>query len=380
MHRLMTTTAVALGATLALAGCFLRPGSGGAPAAGTAVDDNVSKLLADAAAAQEQDDSAKLNVAITAIAAVGEPAIPRLSTALSDPDENVRMSAVQALARIKTPAVIDPLIGVLNDDSPQVRTEAVRALGERRAQRAVQSMLEHARNDDTESVRYDCLTSLGQIGDPAALPLLLDGTHDEDRYVRMWSMAALCDMHGAHAAELAPVLVRDPEVYVRRQVLISCAQALDTPRGRAALIDLALTDDVVTGSLARRNLATYREQGPEAEALTAQMREAGRAALKKSPQSLNAALLLGDLRDAAAVNGLIAALRNTNFLVRALAAHDLGEIGDRRAVPALIKALGDPQAQVASMAYGALRRFAQDGDPRAKAAAERAEKKTTTRR
>jgi len=363
-------------AAACLVGCHLRAvKSPTANSQDEALNGTVAKLLTTAAAAQEEGDPGKLEAALTALSGLGEEAIPPLAAAHSDPDGNVRLSAVQALARIKTPAVVAPLLAALKDDSSQVRTETVRALGELRVRSAVQPLLEQFRTDDTPSVRYDCLTSLGQIGDPAARPLLLDGTHDHDRYVRMWSMTALCDMHDMQAADLAPVLARDPEVYVRRQVLIGCEQALDTPRGHAALIELALADDLVTSSLARRNLNNYRQQGPAGEGLTEQMRGAGRAALKKSPHSVNAALLLGELRDAAAVQALIAALRNPNYLVRGLAAQNLGEIGEPRAVPALIKTLDDPQAQVAALAYVALQRFSRDGNARAKAATEIFEKK-----
>jgi len=359
----------------ALGGCALRAGNGRPTQSSTEVIANVHKLLLAAAAAQDKDDSGKLEAALAELGELGETAIPPLSTALSDPDENIRLSAVQALAKINTPGVVDPLLTALKDDSPQVRGEAVRTLGERHVQRAVQPLLQLCQTDDTPSVRYDCLTSLGQIGDPAARPLLLDGTHDDDRYVRMWSMTALCDMRDAQAADLAPVLARDREVYVRRQVLVGCEQALDTPHGHAVLIEIALTDDLATSSLAQRNLGNYRQQGPGSEALTEEIRRAGRASLKKSPRSVNAALLLGEIGDSAAVDALIAALQSTNFVVRGLAAQDLGNIGDRRAVPALIKALSDPQPQVVAFAYVALRRFAQDGDARAKTAVETLEKK-----
>jgi HEAT repeat protein len=355
-----------------LTGCHLR--SVRPPAQSTAspnaeVSAAVSKLLKSVAAAGE-DSPDKTDAALAAIVALGEPAIPVLSAARSDPDENVRLVAVQALATFNTPNVVDPLLAALKDENAQVRTEAVRALGNLREQRAVQPLLEQSQQDDTASVRYDCLTSLGQIGDPVASPLLLTGTHDDDPYVRMWSMTALCDMHHEQAPELALTLVRDANVYVRRQVLVGCKQALDTPRGRQALIDLALADDFQTALMARQALANYRQKGSESEELTEHMRRAGRSSLHNPAQAVNAALLLGDLRDPAAVDGLMGALHDANYFVRALAARQLGDIGERRAVPAVIKALSDPQDLVVAAGYIALQRFAEGGDAQAQEALE----------
>jgi HEAT repeat protein len=378
---------VALGLALGIcAGCHLRSGSGPSPSPpqlaappSAELTVAVSKLLHSAAAAEE-DDPNKAEGALAAIAALGEPAIPVLTGALADADENVRLAAVQALAKFGTPSVVGPLLSALKDGSSEVRTVAVQALGRLRDRRALQPLLQLAQNDDTNSVRYDSLTALGQIGDPAAVPLLLAGTRDADPYVRMWSMTALCDMHDERAPDLALTLAHDANVYVRRRVLIGCGPALDTPRGHQVLIEFALSpDDLHTSLLARQDLARYRQGRPGAEELTEQMRRAGRRALKNRSQALSAALLLGDLRDPDAVDGLIAALRNSNYFVRALAAHQLGEIGERRAVPAVIKALGDSQDVVGAAAYVALQRFAQGGDTQARKALSAFEGRKTAR-
>lgn len=75
-----------------------------------------------------------------------------------------------------------------------------------------------------------------------------------------------------------------------------------------------------------------------------------------------AALALGRLRDPAAVPHLLNAFANDERDVRKAAAFALGEIGDRRAVDPLVAALGDPIADVRYNAAIALARF---GDGRA---------------
>ena len=367
-------SAAVLALTLASSGgCALQaPGVHGGEDAATRA--KVSELLALGAAGYDKGVEAKVDVALEALSALGEKAVAPLSAALSDPDENVRLVAVEGLARIGTASVARPLIAALDDPCDDVRSEAVRALGAARVREAVQPLMRRVQTDPVESVRYESLEALGSIGDPAARPLLLNGTRDADGYVRMWSITALCTMHDDQAGELSVKLVRDDNVYVRRRVLSACADALDSPHGHAALIDLGLLDDLDTSVLARQVLNGYRERSPDGTLLTEQMRAASRRALKSAPdatRSINAIFMLGELADPAAVDGLISILAGSpNFALRALAALHLGEIGERRAVPPLIKALGDSQALVVGNAYAALQRFAQNGDLRARAALE----------
>lgn len=376
-YRLAANGLLLLACALAAA-CSLRAGpsrsAGNEPLPNPELAAVFSKLL-HAAAVAEGEEPNNVEGAINALAALGEPAMPQLKDALRDPDENVRLAAVHALAKLNTPAVVEPLLIALNDESSDIRTEAVRALGELRDRRAVQPLLQQARTDDTHSVRYDSLASLGKIGDPAAAPLLLSGIHDGDRYVRMWSMSALCEMHHEQAPELALLLLGDPDLYVRRHVLAGCADALDTPAGHDALIALALGDDLHSSLLARRNLATYLERRQSALAerndLGERMRRAGHAGLRNSNQAVKAALLLSDVHDPAAIAPLARALHeDQNEYVRALAARQLAEIGDARAVADLIQALADRSELVRTVSSACLQRFAQTGDAAARAAVE----------
>ena len=75
-----------------------------------------------------------------------------------------------------------------------------------------------------------------------------------------------------------------------------------------------------------------------------------------------AALGLGRLRDPAAVPALLAALSADEHDIRKSAVYALGEIGDPRAVPALVQTLNDQTADVRYNAAIALARF---GDKRA---------------
>jgi len=82
--------------------------------------------------------------AINALVELGEPALPRLMTALRDKDDNVRTSAVLALGRIKNGDAIAPLIDMLGDRDWFTRLTAAAALesiGDERGREAIKPLL-----------------------------------------------------------------------------------------------------------------------------------------------------------------------------------------------------------------------------------------------
>jgi HEAT repeat protein len=334
----------------------------------------VTHLLHSAA---KQDDH---DATVDAIAALGPAALPGLSKGLGDPDENVRLVAVETLGKMHGQEVMDPLLLALNDSNSDVRLSAVEGLGGHGDRRAVQPLLVQFAKDDNPQVRYECLTSLGLIGDPSTVDFLVKGTSDTDHFIRLWSIDALCQMRAPQAQELVLVLVHDPYAAVRDQVIQACGDAFNTPEGRRTLIELALTaKEFPTTFWARRHLTTFVEQGPDGPQLAEQIRAAALPALH-APNALRAAMLLGDLGDRAATDRLIAALRDPDYLVRHHAAFLLAKLRDPRAVPALIATLNDKVELVAASAYNALQWFADDGDARARDAVQNYKGKKFDRR
>jgi HEAT repeat protein len=325
----------------------------------------VSSLLRSAAQAAAEDDSDQVDAVEAQLTGLGEPAIPSLAAALSDPDENVRLVVVQALAGLKSRKAVEPLVAALADESPAVRLEAAAGLGPLRDRRAAQPLLDRYRKDEAPQVRAQCLRSLTLIGDPQTTAQLRTDARATEPYMRGSSIAALCQMQDEQAPDLALAHARDPNLEVSRRVLDGCEHVLDSVQGNQLLIDVALSaNDPQIALLARRNLNLHRQQGEGAGELTEHMRQAGRAGLTDPTQAVNAALLLGDLGDPAAIDVLMVAAQSPDFTVRFLAVGQLCALGDRRAVPALIKALGD-QPLIRCPAHRTLKKFASEGDTRA---------------
>lgn len=356
---------VALAATLLLAG-----GLGGCENSTTKekpglaaplpnpLERTVARLVEEVRADPENETSA------AGLISLREDGLPGGRRLLADPDAEVRLAGVGIIKEIILPDSLTALTENLGDDDEDVRLAIVEALGEWGNQRAVPGLLEHYPLEENDQVRYEILTSLGLIGDARALPLLHAGTADEDLYVRMWAMDALCEMRADDARDRALVLLRDPESYVRQQVLLSCKRALDHPAAAERLARIML--EARSFEEAMRALKVLRRQlgGANATLAKATILKHTLPALD-GEQATRAGLLLAELDDARAVPALLLGTKDTHQMVRHNAAYHLGRLGDPAAVPALAALLNDDSDFVAATAYDSLLVFAKRGNEKA---------------
>lgn len=142
------------------------------------------------------------NVRQTAVYAFGRAAVPQEQrgavTALlvgalrNDSHPRVREGAAWSLGRIADPAAERALIEALRRESDTliVRVAAADALGNLKSARAVEPLMAVLRRDQPE-LRRAAARALGLIGDAAALPVLFTAASDSDAYVRAEATAAL---------------------------------------------------------------------------------------------------------------------------------------------------------------------------------------------
>jgi len=108
----------------------------------------------------------------TALAAIGEAAVSSLLAALTHPEWLVRLHAVEALGKTRSPEAVDPLLSVLfNDRDRAVREDAVRALGQIGDVRAVEFLVTAMKEP---GLRPLAVEALGRIGDRCVVPVLID--------------------------------------------------------------------------------------------------------------------------------------------------------------------------------------------------------------
>jgi len=115
----------------------------------------------------------------TALAAIGEAALPSLLTALAHPEWLVRLHAVEALGKTRSPDAVESLLSVLfNDQDRAVREDAVRALGQIADARAVEFLM---RALQEPGIRPLVVEAMGRIGDRRAVPALINVLEGVDR-------------------------------------------------------------------------------------------------------------------------------------------------------------------------------------------------------
>ena len=218
--------------------------------------------------------------------------IARLTSQLNSSDEEERRGAVLALATLETPAARGLLVSALGDTSERVRAAA--------------------------------LTALGELGDPSL------------------------------AAEVAPLLIRDKSIFVRKSAAYALGR-LHSPAGTAALVTALKDKNVEVRGAAAVALAEYADAQaiePLARALTD----------KSEFVRAQSARALGVNSRAArsAVQNLIRVLTSDpDYEPKRQAAWALGEIGDQSALPALEAARRANDPYLSSAALTAIEKIKQ---------------------
>ena len=115
----------------------------------------------------------------TALAAIGEASLSSLLAALTHAEWLVRLHAVEALGKTRSPEAVDPLLSVLfNDRDRAVREDAARALGQIGDARAVEFLATAMKEP---GLRPLAVEALGKIGDRRAVPVLINVLEGVDR-------------------------------------------------------------------------------------------------------------------------------------------------------------------------------------------------------
>ncbi|HNS51657.1 MAG TPA: HEAT repeat domain-containing protein [Anaerolineae bacterium] len=280
-------------------------------------------------------------------------------------DPSVRLAAVQALVRIGAPAV-EPLMAALGDRIREVRHAAAQALGEIGDGRAVWR-LSTALQDGENDVRQAAAHALVRIGAPAVNPLIatLPDEAAAEALSRIGAAAVepLIVALKRPSAAAAQILGRIGDIraveplvgalgYSDERVHHAAAQALGQI-GNPALERLVALLDTYRRETSR-HMSDWAENAlvqigaPAVEPLIAVLKHGS-----SSAQRDNAARALGRIRDARAVEPLIAALRGDS----AGAAWALGEIGDARAVEPLVALLAAGDWRLRCVTVSALGRL-----------------------
>jgi hypothetical protein len=119
--------------------------------------------------------------------------VEALITDISDENPDIRWEAVVALGEMADSRTVEPLIAALKDEDSDIREEAAEALGDISDARAVEPLIEVLREDEDSDVREVAAEALVGIGVPAVDPLIA-ALKVEDSDIRREAAWALMDI------------------------------------------------------------------------------------------------------------------------------------------------------------------------------------------
>lgn len=131
--------------------------------------------------------------AVEALGKIGDPAaVPVLREALQEGSWHMVQEAAIALTQIDTPEALQTLISALSDTDNTVRHHASDALAEMNPppKEAAEALIA-ALNDTDPWVRRHAARALGKIGNPAAVPMLIENLTHRNPRVREAAIDAL---------------------------------------------------------------------------------------------------------------------------------------------------------------------------------------------
>jgi HEAT repeat protein len=291
---------------------------------------------------------------------------PLIAPLISDPDEAVRLKAIELLHALNARAThhrdererdpqgsVPALLKAVRDPSAAVRLAAVKALtdvapggpSEWHVSRELLSLIEEADGDVFTAIH----TALLELNDPGIVPqaaLLL--TH-QDAGIRQTATYVL---RNSGSAELAPRLVpllNDEDVEVRRAAAVTIRELVMRAYDKPIPEVLAALVEPMLGALGEEDLSIRqsaievlgRTKDPRALAPLVAM-----LPLTVTEYACEACQAVGMLGDPAAIPALRTYLAHASPQVRASAASALSGINDDRVVALLKTALRDPDFSV----------------------------------
>ncbi len=248
-------------------------------------------------------DPGMLLDAVILLGRIGDAsAVMTLLTTVEHTTGATQAYAIESLGRIGDKRAVPKLIELLSDPDPVISHNALIALGklpDSRAVRAILPLLESAEPD----VRRHAVEALGEIGDQRSVPGLVKLLSHADEFQQDTLVEALVKIGDVNASAALLPLLSSGRVTLQLKVLLWVKKAKP-----AAAIDILL-------SLLDHSQTSVRRHEVDA---------------------------LGEIGASPTLSVICEVLSSdSSFEVRAAAAKALGKVGQRRAIPALEKALRD---------------------------------------
>lgn len=182
--------------------------------------------------------------------------LPMFVSAASDPDEAVRIVAIEALARVGDASTV-PLLAEAAASAARRGRDAARASLTRLGGPDVESTMIDLAGKGDPDVRAELIKALAARRADAAVPMLLKGAEDRDEAVRVEAFKALAVLAGGeHLSEVVRLLVKAPgsrDAREAEKAVAAVSKRIEDLEARAGPVVSALrgSSDAVKCSLLR---------------------------------------------------------------------------------------------------------------------------------
>jgi HEAT repeat protein len=295
-----------------------------------------------------------------------EKAIPELLIALRDPESFVRRKVAEALGDIGSEHAIQELIKILKDRSQghDVNSNAAEALSKICANKKsiswliealeyerkipgyiaktlgcsddnqiVQKLL-NALDEDKSFVFWRAAYALGRIGCREAIPKLVKALENPDKYIRRGAIEGLGQIKDLKVIPELVKVLSDEDTDVRKSA-ISVLGQLGSERVVPKLVEMLEDEDdkVRLETICALGNVNSMKTVP---ALCKSLQDSSKTCRRSAATALG-----GKIDGEESIPELLIALEDEDEYVRRSIANTLGQLGSRKAVPGLVKALQD---------------------------------------
>ena len=302
-------------------------------------------------------DSTVRAMALQRLKRGGTAAVPYVVKALSDPDENVRATAVGLCVALKGPDAFTDIKGLAADPSTHVLHEVLRAVRDWNTPPAIAVFLQILK-DGNPAIRPYAIGLLEGVTDMQVVPAMVEIVRtDPAPNMRRGAFYVLRPLHSPEGVAAArEALTKEKQVIVREAALQTLAAA-GCSDARPVMAPLLAVKDTSLRQLAANFLADSC-QGEASEDFIAMLGWTGgpeKPDPATPPMTVSALQMFTRHPTPAALAVISAKLTDKNQQVRRFAVAALGALGGDKAAEALGRAGKDPDPLVRSAvmeAYG----------------------------
>ena len=293
-------------------------------------------------------------VAAEALGKFGNEPIPAVCQWITNEEAELetRVSAIEALGFIGTPAIVEHAVSCFTFPEHQLRAAAVQSLTKTRFPGVVPHLVK-ATSDEWPTVRAPALDGLTTIARAKARPHLVKALHDRARDVRRVAIASLYKLRTPGVASDLLVTLDDKDFEVRRDGAKALGQLGDPAATARLVVSLDDVNSHVREAAVRALAAIGDEETVEHIVVALADPEPDvRWAAAEAVATFGAKLSLQPLTELMTIN---------DWMIRRNAVAALGAAADANSHAEVLKALSDLDGEVRCTAAAALARIGDDG-------------------